>query len=251
MEDYKFKKSTHLNTYNVDIARRGSIAGILREFQEAGYINMNLAKPGYSELLDEGTALMLSRMDIIVYDSPMLEEDLEIQTWVCDEENPVVTKRFYSMHREGRRIAAGHSIWALVNLNDRKLLRTSTVDFSNYNSGPCEELFPGKFRVPKQLGARMRTIDEHPVALRDCDYNGHMNNTYYLDLLCNYIPELYENGAYFVNKARIHYSKEAQLGELITINCAKNKDSYFFETFLSGGEKSLSCELGVSKVLSV
>ncbi|NMA94254.1 MAG: hypothetical protein GX975_06295 [Clostridiales bacterium] len=248
MEDYRFKRSTYMNTYNVDIARRGSLGGILRTFQEAGSLNMNLCKPSYAELLDEGIVLMLSRMDIVVRESPMLEEDVEIQTWASFNDSPVVTKRCYEMYRKGVKIAAASSSWAMVDLEERKLLRTDTVDWSNYNSGPYEELFSGKFRIPKTASEKMQNIAEYRVELRDCDYNGHINNTYYLDILCNYIPELLKNGEYFVDKARIHYAKEAPLGETITIKFAKEADSYFFETYLSGGDKSLSCELGIARI---
>lgn len=90
------------------------------------------------------------------------------------------------------------------------------MDFSNYWYGTYRELLKDKFRIDKETLAAMQTVGQKEVRYSDLDYNGHMNNTYYLDVLCDHVLEL-AAGTHRVSFARVHYSKEAPLGDVLTI----------------------------------
>ena len=94
----------------------------------------------------------------------------------------------------------------------------------------------------------MEEVGKYKVSYTDLDYNGHMNNTYYADILCNYIPELAE-GTHRVESLRIHYSKEAPLGDVLTV-MRNRTDSchYVFKTIKSSGEVNIAAEVGIIKM---
>ena len=244
MNDYKFTRNTYMDTYNTDIERRATAGGILRTFNETATQNMAAVPPSYNELLDSGRALMVSRMDIEILQPPMMEEPIQCSTW-CNVPKGAVIKRCYEICKDGKLLARGASDWTLVETGSRKILRMDAETFPDYRYGDSVTLFEKKFRIGKETAASMETAGTHRVTLRDCDCNGHMNNTYYLDVLCDYIPELYDHANHWVNSARLHFAKEAPLGSEITIRRCKDGNTYLFQTFLEDGSLNIECQMGI------
>ena len=143
------------------------------------------------------------------------------------------------------------------------LVSAQDVDFSNYWYGTYRELLKDKFRIDKETLAAMQTVGQKEVRYSDLDYNGHMNNTYYLDVLCDYVPEL-AAGTHRVSFARVHYSKEAPLGDVLTILRSdaillSESDAaqygvpadckYIFRTLKADGEMNIQGELVLCPVV--
>ena len=245
MNDYKFTRNTYMDTYNTDIKRRATAGGILRQFNETATLNMAAFPPSYNELLDSGRALMVSRMDIEILQPPMMEEPIQCSTWPVLPKGAVI-RRCYEICKDGRLLARGSSDWTLVETGSRKILRMDEQTFPDYNFGDYVTIFDRKFRIGKEAAASMETVGSHRVTLRDCDCNGHMNNTYYLDVLCDHIPELYDYEEHWVNSVRMHFAKEAPLGSEITIQRRKDGELYLFQTFLEDGSLNIECQLGIA-----
>ena len=244
MNDFKFTRDTYMDTYNTDIARRATAGGILRQFNETATQNMAAFPPSYDQLLDMGKALMVSRMDIEILRTPMLEEPIQCSTWPIVPKGAVI-RRCYEISKNGALLARGASDWALVETASRKILRMDADTFPGYNYGDYVNLYNKRFHIGKETAESMETVGSHRVTLRDCDCNGHMNNTYYLDLLCDFIPELYDFEHHWVNSVRLHFAKEAPLGSEITMRRRKDGDTYLFQTFLEDGSLNIECQIGI------
>ena len=244
MDDYKFTRNTYMDTYNTDIARRATAGGIVRQFNETATQNMAAFPPSYDELLDSGRALMVSRMDIEILQPAMMEEPIQCSTWPVMPKGAVI-RRCYEICRDGVLLARGCSDWTLVETESRKILRMNADTFPNYRFGEYFSIFDSKFHIGKELSAGMEDAGTHRVTLRDCDCNGHMNNTYYLDILRDRIPELYDYREHWVNSIRLHFAKEAPLGSEITIRRRKDGNIYLFQTFLEDGSLNIECRIGI------
>ena len=72
--------SSKFDVYNVDMNRMARPAGMLRKMQECGDYQMTLERPSYHELLDEGKAFMLSRLDLVIHDDIMMNEPVQVYT---------------------------------------------------------------------------------------------------------------------------------------------------------------------------
>ena len=244
MDQYKFTRDTYMDTYNTDIARRATAGGVLRQFNETATHNMAYFGPSYDELLDSGRALMVSRMDIEILQPPMMEEPIRVSTWPSLPKGAVI-HRCYEMEKDGRILARGASDWALVETESRKILRMTAETFPNYTYGDYVALFDKKFHIDKNTAESMEIAGVHRVTLRDCDCNGHINNTYYVDILCDCIPELYDYKNHWVKSVRLHFAKEAPLGSEITIRRCKSDHIYLFQTFLEDGSLNIECQLEI------
>ena len=242
MQDYKFTRDTYMDTYNTDIARRATAGGVLRQFNETATRNMAHFGPSYDDLLDSGRALMVSRMDIEILEPPLMEEPVQASTWPVLPKGAVI-HRCYEISRDGKILARGSSDWALVDSESRRILRMTAETFPNYRYGDYVPLFDKKLHIDKETADAMEDAGVHRVTLRDCDCNGHVNNTYYADILCDLIPELYDYEHHWVRSVRLHFAKEAPLGSEISIRRFKENNVYLFQTFLEDGSLNVECRI--------
>ena len=243
---YGYKSS--INVYNVDMNRKARTAGILREIQECGSRQMADQKPSYDELLDKGQALMLSRLDMIIPQEICLDEEIEVFTWPCPSVRATFLRN-YLVRKNGETAAMISSQWTLVNSETRKIIKVEDVDFSNYTMDEYVDVMPGsKFKISREDAETLETVGQKTVRLSDVDYNGHMNNTNYVDMLCDYIPEL-TAGTHRVTVMRIHFSKEAPIGETIEIKRLRTPDDkYIFRTFRSDGDVNVEAEFKIEEL---
>ena len=242
-ERYAYK--IELDTYCCDGNQIVKPSGALQVLQEAGRRQMEAQKPSYEEILEAGKALMLSRIDMKIYDEAYVGEKVEVSSWPCDSSRATFL-RMYQMKRGKEIIAEISSQWVLVESATRKILKVDDVDFSNYYRGPYKDLIPEKFRIPKTL--QLEEAGRFHVTYSYLDSNKHMNNTYYANMLCDHVPEL-TTGEYRVSSMRIHYSKEAPMGEVLTIlRASSEKGKYLFKTIKSNGELNIEAEVTVVPV---
>lgn len=236
-----FRKSI-IDSYNVDVKKNATAAGVIRELQEAAYYQMKTQRPSYDHLLSEGKALMISRMDLEIIEPIRLDDEITTSSWPCPSTRSTFL-RCYGLWKDGKLMAKASSQWALVEVSTRRILKVTDVDFSQYYIGPYEELYPKKLKFSQEEEAAMEVVGGKGVRYSDIDYNGHMNNTYYIDMLCDYIPEL-SAATHRVHKVRIHFSKEAPLGDAITIKRAcPEAGKYIFQTIKASGEINIQAEI--------
>lgn len=262
MEKSQYEESCSLDTYRVDRNEIGKPSGLWQLMQEAASNQMATQKPSYTDLVDAGKALMLARVDLAIPEQIGLKEALVSSSWPCPSTRATFFRN-YTLQRGTETVAFAATQWSLVDLASRKILKVEDVDFSNYWYGTYRELLKDKFRIDKETLAAMQTVGQKEVRYSDLDYNGHMNNTYYLDVLCDYVPEL-ATGTHRVSFARVHYSKEAPLGDVLTILRSdaillSESDAaqygvpadckYIFRTLKADGEMNIQGELVLCPVV--
>lgn len=215
MEKQQYREQRRLDTYQVDRNKISKPSGLWQVMQEAACHQMDAQKPSYSDLLDEGKALMLARVDLAIPEEAYLDDIVVSSSWPCPSTRATFLRN-YTLERGGERVAAAATQWSLVDVESRRILKVQDADFSRYWMGEYLELLPDKFRIDKESLQKMQAVGQKTVGYSDLDYNGHMNNTYYFDVLCDHVPEL-AAGTHRVSFARMHYSKEAPLGDVLTI----------------------------------
>ena len=245
MKKEVFNLTSCLNVYNVDMNRCARPAGLLREMQQCGSVQMATEKPSYDELLDNGMAFMLSRLDMVIHEDVYLEEPVQVYTWPCPSTRATFLRN-YMIKKEGRIAAEISSQWTMVNTETRKIMKVEDVDITTYTHDEYKEvLTSAKMKITKEQADAMEIVGEKQVLLSDCDYNGHMNNTYSLDMLCDFIPELYD-GKNRVSYVRIHFGNEAPMGSKVAIKRMKTEEGvYLFQTFREDGQLNVEAEIGL------
>ncbi len=195
---------------------------------------------------EDGLGFLLSRVMLRV-DKPLhAYEDIEVRTW-CPPSRGLTFLRCFAILRDGETVAEAVSHWALMDMNARKLVRVS--DFpGSFPEGelPDEDRIPRRVHIPPTTP--METVGERRIVYSDTDFNHHMNNTKYPDMLCDYLPDMQGR---WVSTLSLSYLREAAYGDTLTVLRAAvdgDGERYLVRTLKPDGQVALEAEIGLSSI---
>lgn len=221
--------------HDTDASRRVRPAQMLVYMQEASNHHMQSCGRSLDALRDtDGLAFILSKLRMRLYRPLYAFEDIEVQTWTCSDRGFAIS-RFYRIKRGDELIADADSTWALVRLADGSLVRQESCDVFSFENEPSVPLdVPARFKLPKD--AELADVGTRRIVYSDLDYNMHMNNTRYPDMLCDFLP--YEETGK-IKSIFLSYLHEAALGDVLEIKRADVGNERYFRTVNGEGNTCL------------
>ena len=233
----KWEEKYRIKFHDTDSKEILSPSGTLKYIQEAAMCQLNSQKPTYTDLLNQGKAYVLSAIRVEMYYPVYAYENIIARSWACQSKG-VSFVRSYEIERDGEIVCEAVSSWALLSTADRRILKVDDVDTSNYYMDETIKTdHPLRIRIPSALP--MSLMGEYTVKYSDIDMNGHMNNTNYADMLCNYIPDMKTTR---IKSVGINYSAEARLDETLKVYMSKIDGKYYFRTVRSDGKTNVEAE---------
>lgn len=238
----KFSVDYTVDTHNTDISGVVRPSCMLRYIQQATSLQMRENPPSNDDLRREGKAFLLSRMRMSLYRPVREFEKITAQTWVPES-------RGYAFNRCGRIlrgntvVAESVMIWALVDIKTRKLLRVADNPLPFEPEEPLSLDVADRIKIPDWLNLSL--VGERTVAYSDTDINGHMNNTNYPDVFCDYIPDM--KGKRVLSMV-VSYINEAVLGETFKVYYGEGNGTLYFKTILPGGKIGAEAEFTVDDI---
>ena len=185
----------------------------------------------------DGLGFILSKTRIAIYKPLYAFEDITVETFTAPSRG-FSFNRFFRILRGDELIAAADTTWALVSLKSKELCRVEDFDFKFEHEEPIDIGIPARFRVPKT--ELLELIGERKIVYSDLDYNMHMNNTRYADMLCDFMP--YED----VSKIKgisLSYLHEAAFGDTVKVYRTQSDNKFDFRTVNENGVVCLEAEI--------
>lgn len=219
----KFEQRYTVKWHDTDANRMIRPTALFMYMQETA--NEHLAQKAISldALRDEkGLAFLLSSISVVVYEPLYAKDEIVVQTWVT-ESRGLKHNRCFAVLRGGRVIAEAFSVWALMDLGERRLLRSGEEP---YRLEPEQALIlplPKRLHVPAD--GSMELVGKRRIVYSDIDYNGHMNNTHYPDLFCDFTPEICSQR---VTGMMFSFLHEATFGHTLDVWRAKTDGGFLF-----------------------
>ena len=167
---------------------------------------------------------------------PEAKENITLQTWPCPTTRVAYPRATVAYDKQGNELFRAMSLWVLMDADSRAMILPG-------KSGVLVEgaLRGNELSVPRAiLPAVLQKQQTRTVRYTQLDRNGHMNNTRYLDLLCDHIPDFRSR---MVTSIGIKFKAEAPLGETIKLYRAKVGDTYYFRTIRSDGQINIEAEI--------
>ena len=218
----KFTQHYTTKWHDTDANRLVRPSALVTYLQETA--NEHLIHIGISldDLRDRyGLAFILGSISMRVYEPLFSGESIEVQTWTCGEKG-FRHNRCFRVLREGKTIAEATSVWALVRLSDGALVKVEDMPYRIEPEAPIALLgVPARLKMPSIN--EMEEVGTRRIVYSDIDYNGHMNNTRYPDMVCDFLPEMRENR---VCGMVLSYRKEAAFDHTLRVFCQKCEDGY-------------------------
>lgn len=234
----KFSQNYKTNWHDTDANRRVRPTQLLVYMQETSNGHLNSLGCDLDILRDEKKlAFLLSKIRLAICAPLYAYEDITVSTWTC-ESRGYAFSRFYEIKRGEELIAIADTTWALISLDSKQLCKVDTIDLGFEHEPPVDIGIPTRFRVPKT--ENLELVGERRIVYSDLDYNMHMNNTKYADMLCDFMPygEI-EN----IRGISLSYLHEAAFGDTVKVYRCGENGKYDFRTVNGEGIACLEAEI--------
>lgn len=215
--------------------------------QEMAFCHLNSVDRNLDKLrFEEGLAFILTRLTLKFYRPIRPAETITAQTWVSDGKGLNFPRYFRIQKQDGTVAAEGASSWLLIDLNTHLPRRVSDFAYGFEGEEPLPFATPRRFPVP----ADMVEVGRRKIVYSDIDYNGHMNNTRYPDMVCDYLPE---GTVSRIHTMHLEFVREAKFGSTLRVmrgeRTSEQGDTvYLVQTVDEQGEVCLAAEVWVGEM---
>ena len=216
--------------HDTDALRQMRPSALMALMQETSSLQFLRAGRSLDAMRDrEGTGFIVSRLAFDVLQPLAPFDDIRVETFTCEGRGYTFPRGFL-VYRGDDLVARCHSVWALVRIADRTLVRVEEAPLGFGDEPVAETEMPLRFRAPRELA--FERVGERTIAFSDLDGNMHMNNTKYPDMVCDFLPDPV---SFRVAGMSIAFQREAKFGETLTVERAAAADGvYYFRTTKDG-----------------
>ena len=212
---------------------------ILTYFEETSNLHMISVGEPLDKIRDEvGLGFILSRLTMKFYKPIEMYKNIKVETWTS-EGRAFSTLRSFRVYDGDEISAEALTLWALVDVNERKPVKISSYDFGFEHEPPIEIDAPSRVAFPKDI--ELVKVGERQIFYSDCDYNMHMNNTRYPDMLCDFMTDVNDKK---LSSMTLSFVREAAMGHTLSVYRAKkDENTYLFRTVDESGNTCLEAEI--------
>ena len=211
-----YTDQVRVNTYECDFLGRWKPAAFFQHMTEAASQHSTVLGFGLDVLASYNIYWVLSRMKLAVYDYPRQSELIRVRTWPKTYQQKLFYVRdFQFINDQDQIIAAATSAWLIINGTTRHLVpphKLEQLQLPNSTDvhGLDEPL--EKLSLPEDAEECYR----QKVRFSDVDEVGHMNNTRYVERICDAFDLDYYR-AHQIAWMQVNYDKEVRYGEELAI----------------------------------
>ena len=237
-----YSKTYETRWHDTDACRVLRPGAMLTCFEETADLHVRSVGKSLDDMRDENkVGFILSRMSIVFHRPVVADVALRVETWTSEGRGFSTERNFRALEGENV-VAEATSMWALVDVESRRPVKIANAPFSFQHEQQLRLNVPARVAIPK--GLTLDKVGERRIAYSDIDYNMHMNNTRYPDMLCDFMPDM--NGKR-MSRVTLSFVHEAALGHTLDIYRAEQNGVYYFRT-VDGEQTCLEAEVEVVEI---
>jgi acyl-ACP thioesterase len=195
----------------IDRSDRLTLNAVFDFFQEAAISHAERLGVGRDAMASSGQVWILSRISVFFERRPRYGEILTVRSWPRGIEKLFALRDYDILDESGRPAVRGRSGWLILDMERRRPLRPQQI-VEKFPRNDGLDALPGG-------GAGLNVRDglvlagERRAAYSDIDYNGHVNNTRYVQWILDITgPEILEEADTL--RLDINYLSEVKYGEI-------------------------------------
>ena len=162
----------------VDMRKKLRISSFMDIAQQIAEDDSEAMAYGYNDLIKNHDVWILSRMSISMTRLPEFKEWVMLKTWHVRTDGPYFIRKYEISDERGSLLLESDSAWAIMNLDNRTVVRPSRYGMPDNPSASQSAGIPQKIRIPKE--AVLVSSEPRKPRYSDVDYNSHVNNVKYL-----------------------------------------------------------------------
>ena len=213
-----FQKEFFISNNDVDYRFNLKPANIFRYFQDMALLATQEKGVDSISLAKRDIDWVITRMDVEIKRLPRCNEKITIVTYPGKDMAMLYPRYFFIKDESGEIIVKSSSIWALINAKERKVI----VDRDVISKLPPEHL-DDELPLPVKITASENKsfIESRTIHYGDLDFNCHMNNVRYVELLM----DVHDFAFYKTNRPSfitLNYIKEIKEKDKVDIYSDQN-----------------------------
>lgn len=184
--------NTRIESYDVQPNGIIKISALFKLFQKAAGDDFDKTGMTYDVLREHGIVFILTKTNVKFYDDIKRYDEVTITTYPRGTRG-VSFLRDYDMFVDGKRVAYASSTWVLLDINNRRLLRPFALDSIGSVQVDLDNMIEIEDKRIKFSAENLNKTDVREVYYSHIDCNGHMNNTFYPEIVFDYLPDKYKD----------------------------------------------------------
>ncbi|MBS9336939.1 acyl-[acyl-carrier-protein] thioesterase [Fructobacillus parabroussonetiae] len=173
--------------YQVDLTRKLSLAMMLNLAILCSRMQGEHLKVGYRETDRRGLGWVILQYDVKILRRPKLGEQITIETKAGEWGSYFAKRGFYFKDAAGEVIVDMDSLWALIDLDSRRMIKLP-LDLVQPYGGEEKKRLEKMVRIPKIKDEPVEMDKPYQVRFLDIDGNRHVNNSKYLEWMVDVLP---------------------------------------------------------------
>ena len=175
---------------------------------------------GFSGLISQGKAWVLTRIHYEIHERPRCDQEITIATWSRGSDGLYALRDSVIKDAQGRVLMCSTAMWVVIDMNTRRVCRMHDLlaDFSVCEDTATSVNKPTRLRMPAFTDSDR--FMEFTVRNSMIDHTQHVNNAEYVkwisDMVC-------VDGIVDIKTLDIDYISESKRNE--TVNCFKIQDN--------------------------
>lgn len=228
-----FKRNVEVDVHDVDFNGVCRVSSLMKYIQSAAELQLVENGMSYNTLKEMGRAFVISRIRLEFSKPVYPYEKLEALTFPC-ESRGFSFLRCYSLSRNGETIGKAISVWALIDIETKGLVRVNDFDLRLPTYAPLDMTIE-RFRMPSNA----KLAGKYTVCYADLDQNKHINNTRYPDIFASFLPMEKKR----IDSITINYLCDARLSDVLDVYVGAIGDTYYLKTVRADGKINAEAEI--------
>ena len=227
-----------VDIHDVDYNGVARTSALMRYIQSAAQTQLTENGMSYDNLKERKRAFLLSRIKMEFTATVRAYEPLCAVSFPCNSRGYSFL-RCYELLRDGITIGRAASVWALIDTDNRSLVRVNDFELGLKTYEPLD-LSLSRITMPESI----ERVGTYTVHYGDTDQNRHMNNTRYPDLYSAFLPL----DDMRIESITINYTSEAPMGDTLEVYRAEKNGFFYFRTLRSDGKVNTEAEIKLARI---
>ena len=208
-----YQKSFIVSNNDADKYFRLKIPAIFRYFQDVALLATESKGVDSISLSKRNIDWVITRMTVQIKRLPKCDEEIVVCTHPGKDMAMLYPRYFYIMDAKGEIIVSSSSIWALIDNTTRKVI----VDRDVIAKLPPES-YDCQPDLPEKLAEspNKRFVEKRTIHYSDLDFNSHMNNVRYVELLMDVHDTAFYD-THSVKRISLNYMRELKEKEAVEV----------------------------------
>lgn len=215
-QSFKFHKTVPVNTYDCDFLANWKPTAFVQAMSQAAADHAEGLGEGIQSIHEKGYYWVLSRLKVKFLKYPHPGDQVHLRTWPKTIQQKLFFIRDFELFdRSGEPVALATSAWLIIDARSRRLIPPAALEGINMPLSPDQSALDEaleKINLPE--GGEIRL--QQKAAYSAIDIVGHVNNTRYVEALCDSIDFSVHRG-YVFDWMQINFDKEVRPEEEVVI----------------------------------